>query len=229
MRIVIRDDPAAVAETAAAIVRDELAVPGPASLGLAGGSTPAATYRALARADIDWKRVTLWLGDERWVPSDHVESNERMVREQLGAEAAERLVTPDFRLNDPATAAASYEKTLESVFGPTDGAPGSVLLGMGPDGHTASLFPGNQALEIQDRRYVATFVEAHSVWRLTATLPLLAAARHLIFLVTGSEKAEKVAEILAGGASYPAGMVTQRASNVTWILDSSAASALESP
>ena len=227
MRIVIRDDPGAVAETAAAIVRDELAVPGPASLGLAGGSTPAATYRVLADADVDWERVTLWLGDERWVPSDHAESNSRMAREHLGPKAAARLVTPDFTLNDPAIAALAYENSLETIFAATDGVPGTVLLGMGPDGHTASLFPGNKALEVRDRRYVATFVTAHGVWRLTATPALLAAARHLIFLITGTAKAEKVAEILDSGVPYPAGVVAQGAANVTWILDKAAASGLK--
>ena len=226
MRLIVRNTPDEVAATAAEKIRDELAVPGPATLGLAGGSTPAATYGLLSKAAIEWDRVTLWLGDERWVPAEHRDSNARMVREQLGAEAGSRLLVPDFDSGDPEAAATAYERDLIEAFAPTGGVPGTVLLGIGADGHTASLFPGTEALGIEDRLYVADYVESLDVWRLSATVSLLASAHHLVFLVTGNTKASVVAEILDGAVAHPARIVAERAAAVTWILDSAAASAL---
>lgn len=223
MEIITRDDPAEVAATAADIVAEELAVPGPATLGLAGGSTPEATYRLLARAGIDWDRVTPWLSDERWVPPDHDDCNAKMARDNLGADAAVSLIAPDYGLGDPAAAASAYEQVLRGRF--HDG-PDTVLLGIGPDGHTASLFPGSDALAVEDVWYHATFVEPLDAWRLTATVSLLGAARHLIFLVTGAAKAEVVADILGGTGRYPAGVVARAAEMVSWILDAPAASRL---
>lgn len=226
MRIDVRSDPAAVAETAAELIREELAVPGPATLGLAGGSTPEATYDLLARRDVDWEQTTLWLGDERWVPPDDPESNTRMAREHLGEEAADRLLAPDYARGDPQRAAAEYEAELLTLFANAGGRPDTVLLGMGPDGHTASLFPDTEALEVEDRLYVAHYVPKLDSWRLSATISLLASARHLVYLVTGEAKADVVAEILDDAAPYPARLVAERAPEVTWILDEAAASSL---
>jgi len=228
MRVLIRDDPDEVAAAAADMIRDELAVPGPVTLGLAGGSTPAAMYGLLSEAAVDWSRVTLWLGDERWVPADHPDSNAGMARERLGEEATSGLLAPEFDRGNPEAAAAAYELDLAAAFAPTGGVPGTVLLGIGPDGHTASLFPGSDALSVEDRWYVANRVESLDTWRLTATVPLLASARHLIFLVTGAAKAAVVAEILDGAVGHPARIVAERAAAVTWILDPAAASALDS-
>ena len=215
-----------MAAAAAGIVQDELAVPGPANLGLAGGSTPAETYRELSRAEVDWGSVTLWMGDERWVPPNHPDSNARMARELLGGAAAEQLIAPVFG-DDPDSAASAYAAALEAAFASTASRPGTVLLGLGPDGHTASLFPGTAALDARERIFVANYVSGLGMWRLTATLPLLAAATHLLFVVTGRAKAAVVAEILDGAAPYPARTVVEAATGaVTWILDAAAASEL---
>ncbi len=206
---------------------------------LAGGSTPVATYEALAARDIPWERVTFWLGDERWVAADHDDSNTGMARRALGP-GATRVVAPDAGLGDPTEVAASYAIALNSLFAgtPSPGVGGDadtdapsrrpqlVLLGMGDDGHTASLFPDTPALDVMDRDYVANWVEKLSTWRLTATLPLLWAAEHLVFLVSGEGKAAVLAEILESGAPYPSQRVAAGAARVTWLLDEAAAGRL---
>ena len=221
------EDAEAAATKAAALLTEELSLPGPATLGLSGGSTPAATYRKLATADIDWEPITLWLGDERWVPRDSEDSNAGMVQRLLGDVPSRALVAPNYSLGDPEAAAAAYEVTLRNAFATTGGVPGTVLLGMGDDGHTASLFPGSPMLTIEDRVYVAGRVESKRQWRLTATLSLLGAARHVVFLVTGEAKARIVAEVIDWAAAYPARSVVDRANATTWILDAAAASRLK--
>ena len=199
------------------------------TIGLAGGSTPAATYARLAERPIDWHRTTLWLGDERWVAADHPDANTRMVRHTLGDEGAERLLAPDSTIGDPETAAAAYDETLRQLFErwDTEARPGLVLLGMGDDGHTASLFPGTAALDILDRHYVANWVGAKETWRLSATLPLLWSARKIMFIVTGEAKASMIARIIDGGEPFPAQRVAAGNAAVTWYLDEAAASRLE--
>jgi 6-phosphogluconolactonase len=226
VRVIVEPDAAAVASTAAELVREELSIPGPATLGLAGGRTPAATYRLLAGGNIDWERIGLWLSDERWVPADHPDSNALMARQTLGPDAVNRLLVPAFDLGQPNKAAAAYGRELENTFAATGGVPGTVLLGIGADGHTASLFPGTAALTVEDRLYVANHVSRLGAWRLSATVPLLASARHLVFLATGGDKAEVVAEVLDKAVPYPARLVAERAAEVTWILDANAASGL---
>lgn len=217
----------AAAGRAAALLTEELSLPGPATLGLSGGSTPAETYRKLATADLDWDRITLWLGDERWVHPESEDSNAGMVRRLLGDEPSRSLVAPDYSLGDPEAAAAAFEHTLSKAFATTGGVPGTVLLGMGDDGHTASLFPGSSMLSIEDRSYVAGRVESKGEWRLTATLSLLGAARHIVFLVTGKPKARIVAEVVDWAVAYPARRVVDLAKETTWILDAAAASRLK--
>ena len=226
VQLIVEEDPAAVAATAARILTEELAVPGPATLGLAGGSTPAATYDVMARSPVEWERVTLWLGDERWVPPGDDRSNAVMAASHLGSEAAERLLAPDYSLGDPAAAAAAYASELREAFDRTGGRPGTILLGIGDDGHTASLFPEGEAQHRDGEIYTAEFVAKHDMWRLTATVPLLTSANHLVFLVTGAPKASILAEILDGGRPYPARVVAERAGDVTWIVDGDAASEL---
>ena len=229
MRIIVRDTPANAAAVAAEVITSELSVPGPASLGLAGGRTPAPTYRLLASSGIDWETVTLWLGDERWVSPEHHDSNTLLARSELGPAAAASLLVPDVGLGRPEIAAAAYAALLAGAFTRSGGVPGTVVLGLGADGHTASLFPETAALAVTDSLYVANHVSAIDEWRLTATLPLLTAARHAIFLVTGIAKAAVLAEILDGSARYPARLVAEGAAAVTWVLDAAAASRLKSP
>jgi 6-phosphogluconolactonase len=196
------------------------------TLGLAGGSTPAATYESLAKRSVDWSKVIMWLGDERWVPHDHSESNTRMIRKTLVDAVVGRLLAPDTAFGEPASAAAEYAGALTEVF--HDGRPDVVLLGMGHDGHTASLFPGTAALESDAGTYLANWVDEKDSWRLTASLPLLWSAREIVFLVQGKNKASVLAQIIDEGHPYPAQRVASGADSVRWMVDSAAASQLRS-
>lgn len=196
----------------------------PVTIGLAGGSTPAATYTQLAGRDIDWSQVTLWLGDERWVPHDHAESNTRMVHETLVDRVMARLLAPETAFGEPADAAHGYYHALEGVF--HEGRPDLVLLGLGDDGHTASLFPDTEALEVDTLDYLANWVEQRETWRLTASMALLWSARQIVFLVQGEGKAGILAQILDDGRAYPAQRVAAGAGDVRWMVDAAAAAKL---
>ena len=204
-----------------------------ATMALAGGSTPRQLYRLLAAPpfdlDIPWSRVKLFLGDERCVPSDHPDSNERMVRESLLADLPE---APAFHPMpgghpDPAKAAGLYAERLVREI-PGDGAPvprfDVVLLGMGDDGHTASLFPDTPILD-EERLVAEVYVPRMDSWRLSLTLPLLNAARNVVFLVTGAGKAATLARVLADGPrrDFPSSLVLPEDGEVEWHLDREAA------
>ncbi|KAA3641272.1 MAG: 6-phosphogluconolactonase [Armatimonadetes bacterium] len=212
-----------VARAAADLVEDAIAAAPELSLGLAGGSTPPLVHRNLAARNIGWERVTAWMTDERWVPRDHQDSNQRMARETLVDATGVSFLAPDTSLNNPQGAALAFEHTLKT-FGIGGDRRSVVMLGMGPDGHTASLFPDTEALTINDRLYVANWVDAQDSWRLTATYHLLNSADTVLFVVTGGNKAEMVKHI-ADGAAYPAANVDPRG-ETHWILDEDAASLL---
>jgi len=198
----------------------------PLTIGLAGGGTPAATYAELTNRNIDWSRVMLWLSDERWVPHDHDQSNTRMAHETLADHVVARLVAPETAFGEPADAAHAYGHVLERIF--CDGRPDLVLLGIGDDGHTASLFPGTEALEVDSIDYLANWVEQKEVWRLTASMAMLWSARQIVFLVQGEGKAGVLAQILDDGHPYPAQRVAAGATDVQWLVDEAAASRLRS-
>jgi len=205
-----------------------VAIGGPATLGLAGGGTPQATYAELTGRAIAWEDVTMWLGDERWVAHHHPESNVGMVRGCLVDRVNGQLLAPNHGIGDPAAAAAAYQTALQSAFvdrgsGP---APDIVLLGIGDDGHTASLFPETSALENFSDSYVANWVEPMDAWRLTATLPLLWAAAELVFIVTGAAKSTVLREIIVDKIPHPAQRVAAGARQVTWYIDEAAGSEL---
>lgn len=191
-------------------------------LGLCGGSTPRAVYAGLAeRDDIDWERVLLTFGDERCVPPDDPESNYRMVREALldPAGVPRGSVMRMAGEMAPAEAAERYEgqlRMLARLAGETVFRHDLVLLGMGEDGHTASLFPGTEALGETERWAVANWVPSLERWRLTLTYPVLNAAAEAAFLVTGAAKRPVVEAVIAGRGTAPAGGV--RAGEVTWLL-----------
>jgi 6-phosphogluconolactonase len=195
----------------------------PVTFGLAGGSTPTATYRRLRDRSLPWQEVTCWLPDERWVPPEDPASNARTARRQLTDHVPAQLITPDTTLADPAEAAAAYQKLLEPELG---GGPDVVLLGVGVDGHTASLFPGSAALDIRDPAYVANWVDELGTWRLTATAPLLERSKHVLFLVSGATKAPVMRRLLVEGKPLPAGLVAAGGKDVHWMLDAEAASEL---
>jgi 6-phosphogluconolactonase len=230
-RIIIERAAAAVADRAASIVTAAMnEADGPFTLGLAGGSTPVAIHERLARARVDWSVVRLWLGDERWVPPDDQESNARMARETFADVVKADLFAPDTLAASPDESAIAYERELERIWVPREGGavPDLVMLGIGDDGHTASLFPGTSALEITDRTYVANHVPQKETWRLTATFDLLWSARMLLFVVVGRAKARAVREMLDEGLDHPARRVSEGSGNAVWVLDRAAASQLGS-
>lgn len=195
-------------------------------LGLAGGTTPRRAYEILAERNLPWQEVTAWMTDERHVPTDHPDSNAGMARQALFDRIPARLLEVPWR-DDASEAADEYETMLGSLLRRNGGRlePGIVLLGVGPDGHTASLFPGSDALDVTDRDFIATLVPDKG-WRLTATIGLLARARRVLFLAAGEEKASAVAEVLGGESSLPAARITARARDVVWLIDRAAASKL---
>lgn len=193
------------------------------TLGLAGGSTPEATYRALRGRARGWSRVDAWLSDERWVPPGHERSNGKMAAETLLDHVDARFHRPRWsRFMEPRDTAAHYEATLRSIH-PAH-RPDLVLLGLGEDGHTASLFPGTVALEEQTRWFVANAVPQLDEFRLTATFPLLWSALRLIVLVVGEHKAGALAETMSGNT--PASRLEEGDAEVEWHVDAAAASLL---
>lgn len=228
MELVIHNSPAEVAEAASSSVSQDVnhkASTGETtfSLGLAGGSTPEATYRQLADTDTEWRNVTAWLADERWVPHDSPRSNGLMAAGSLFDHVAAKLVRPEFSKEmTPDESAAGYGRFLRDHHLETG--PDLVLLGMGDDGHTASLFPGSSALDETEHRYVANEIPETGEVRLTATYPFLNTARRIVFLVVGESKAQALEASLAGDT--PAGRVGGDETKVEWYVDRSAASRL---
>ena len=205
----------------------------PFSLALSGGRTPRELYRLLAgefRGAIDWSRVHLYFGDERYIPHDHPQSNYRMVQETLldavPVPAAQVFAMPT-HFADPDEAARAYEAVLQRQFGGAPPVIDLVLLGMGADGHTASLFPGTPAPAEGSRCVVASQAPVEPVQRLSLTVPVLTAARRLLFLVTGADKNPVWRVIRDNPAEaverYPAALVSSLA-NATWFLDEAASS-----
>jgi 6-phosphogluconolactonase len=227
MRIRVFSDATALAEAAAVDIARWLTIDDSRSLGLAGGSTPRPTYELLRDMTVPWERVTAWMTDERHVPIDDPASNAGMARRALFDHVPATLHAVPYTEN-PNDGAQAYEDTLRAFMGESLGRiqPGLVVLGVGADGHTASLFPGTPALEEQERDYVANWVEGQNTWRLTATLPLLARARRTVFIVSGESKAGIVAEILEGESDHPAAIVNRVARDSVWLLDHAAAADL---
>jgi 6-phosphogluconolactonase len=208
------------------------------SIALSGGSTPRSLYTLIAAnasSTLPWDKMFFFWGDERHVPADDADSNYRMAKETLLSKVA---IPPAniFRIpaeNPDADAAAeAYEQTLRKFFDP---APGEfprfdlILLGMGPDGHTASLFPETPALEEKVRLVVANRVEKMNTVRITLTLPVLNAARCVLFLVSGIDKAGALHEVLEGNGpaeKYPSKLVRPSAGRLIWFVDRAAASEL---
>lgn len=221
------------------------------TVALSGGSTPQPTYRLLASPEfaprVDWPRVHVFWGDERCVPPDHPDSNYRMAREVL----LDHIPLPGSNVHrmrgelEPQQAASAYERALRSFFAghPTRPFPrGSgrreprpyrfdlILLGMGNDGHTASLFPGTAALHERSRWVIAHYVHKLSAWRVTLTPVVINAAAQVTFLVSGADKAERLQEVLAGPYQpdlLPAQIVRPTDGSLLWLVDAAAAARLE--
>src|SRR5437879_1498057 len=236
--VTILDDPEAMADAAARLVVDAAAeaitVRGRFTLALAGGRTPAATYAKLAappyRDQVDWAHVWAFFGDERAVPPDHPESNYRMAHEAL----LSRVPIPAsqiFRMRGDRTdaegAAAAYAAEIAEAIGTKRGELprfDMVLLGLGIDGHTASLFPGSPVLREVFRTVAAVHVAAAQIpQRLTLTFPVLNAAARVVFLVTGPEKAKIVRTVLSEHGGLPAALVRPTDGELIWLTDRAAA------
>jgi 6-phosphogluconolactonase len=202
------------------------------NIALSGGSTPKRAYALASESDADLSAATLWLGDERIVPVDDERSNLRMVREALCEplpdERRPRLMAVDTALGHDA-AAAAYESLLRENIG-NHPRLDLALMGLGPDGHTASLFPGKPALQ-ENHRFAVGVPEAGmepQVPRVTLTLPLFNTAREIVFLVAGADKAGAVARAFGDppDESAPAALVRPGAGTLTVVLDAQAAAEL---
>lgn len=199
---------------------------------LSGGSTPGPTYALLTQepltSRVEWKRVQIFWGDERCVPPEHPDSNFHMARQVF----LDHIAIPADHVHrikgelHPYQAAAAYRAELEAVLGET-GRFDLILLGLGADGHTASLFPGTSAVEEGEREAVAVYVKKLRSWRVTLTLPVINAARHVVFLVSGARKARALARAQEG-EQLPAGLVRPTEGTLTWLVDRPAAARLPS-
>jgi 6-phosphogluconolactonase len=233
-RFEILSDPMALARRVAEwMTLAALAAKGPFRVSLSGGSTPKTLYQLLASdafsGRFPWQRVFWYFGDERFVPYDHPDSNYRMVREAMLAKVPvppENVYPVPFD-GSPEDAAWRYERTLQEAYGGTMLDPGRplfdvTLLGLGADGHTASLLPGEPVLE-ERQRWVAAVSHGRPEIRITMTYPAIDSSRRVAFLVTGREKAAIVRAIRTGVSEAPASRV-RPIGELVWFVDQAAAS-----
>jgi 6-phosphogluconolactonase len=192
-------------------------------IALSGGNTPRPVYAEIARVarDLPWDRIFITFGDERCVAPDDAQSNYRMAHESLFAPAAipEKSIARMRGEIDPQLAAQEYQDhlaVLAAQRGEMVYRHDLILLGMGDDGHTASLFPGTAALDEKTREVVANFVPKFNTWRLTFTFPLINQARHACFLVNSSKHADLIKRVLNGEEEFPSARV--RSEQVTWMI-----------
>jgi 6-phosphogluconolactonase len=239
MRVEVADSADAlsqgVAEQFVRLTSDAIRARGRCTVALSGGSTPKAVYRALAAepfcSRVSWDRIHFFWGDERHVPPDHADSNYRMALEAL----LSRVPVTDAQIHrihgevaDAERAAQRYDDEVRACVGNDVPRFDLVHLGLGKDGHTASLFPGTPALDERKRVCVANWVPLLSAYRLTLTLPVLNAARVVSFIVSGVEKAPIVAQTVRGVemtdvSPLPAGLVQPVDGELWWMLDRAAA------
>lgn len=226
----ILDDPQALAARAADVIADVLrGCAAPFRLCLSGGSTPRGAYNLLSgRNDLDWDCTELFFGDERFVPHDNADSNYRMARESLlaGGTVHPRALLAMPTDGTPQSCADAYEEILRQQYGASLLDPAVplfdlLLLGLGPDGHTASLIPGQPVLQ-ERTRWAAPVPQGRDEVRLTLTYPALESSKLTLFLVAGADKAQAVARVRSGDASLPAGAL-QPSGDVIWLLDRAAA------
>ncbi|MDY6846782.1 MAG: 6-phosphogluconolactonase [Chloroflexota bacterium] len=208
------------------------------SVALSGGGTPKPLYKALGSPDqqsrLDWKNIHLFWGDERCVPPEHPDSNYRMVREEMLSNitiAAENINRVPAEL-EAHKAAFSYEEKLRGFFQGEWPRFDLVLLGMGDDGHTASLFPHSAGLNEEQRWFIANYAPEPDTWRLTLTKNAINAARHIAVIVAGDSKAEVLADVLEGVYQpdvTPIQLIGPKNGHMIWFLDQAAAKKLVDP
>ena len=231
---------AAAAEEVVRTANQAVAQRGRFTIALAGGSTPKSLYNLLAtnaRTTLPWDKMFFFWGDERHVPPSDPDSNYRMADEAMLSKipvAPSNIFRIEAENPDAAAVADSYEKTLRKFFQlDSSGVPqfDLILLGMGPDGHTASLFPGTDGLQEKSRLVVANWVEKMKTHRITVTLAVLNAARCVTFLVSGTDKAAALKAVLeedVPAEQYPAKLVKPSDGKLIWLIDRAAASQLTS-
>jgi 6-phosphogluconolactonase len=197
--------------------RDLVVERAPSSLGLSGGDTARECYEPLADAPVDWANVECFMSDERWVPITDPQSNEGMARaafaDRVGVAAFYSMYRADLTIEDAAVAYDELVRTKPPIA--------LLHLGLGPDGHTASLFPGTVALDVRDRFVVPNGDDRHPAPRLTFTYPAIERSPLVVFTVAGAEKRDPLAAV-AAGKDLPATYV--RAAEVLWLVDHAAAS-----
>jgi 6-phosphogluconolactonase len=240
--VTIVPDASALADEAARAILDaaieSVKADGRFVVALAGGATPRATYARLALSPLTermpWERTWVFFGDERGVGPDHPDSNYRLAYETLLTKVpipSEQVLRIRGEAEDPEEAAAEYARQLARVFGTRRGEVPRfdlILLGLGVDGHTASLFPGSPVLKEVFRMVVAVHAAAAAIpTRITFTLPVIAAAERVLFLASGAEKAKVVKATLVDRANLPAAMARPTEGQLRWILDRDAAALLE--
>ena len=192
-------------------------------IALSGGNTPRAVYVELARRKLPWEKAVITFGDERCVPPQDDQSNFKMANETL-LKPAGVPTSSVLRMRGeiaPSDAASEYQAQLDSLAagrGEPTYQHDLILLGLGDDGHTASLFPGTAALQETNRRVVANYIPKLESWRLTFTFPLIFAARAVCFLVGGNKDPKLIERVFSGDESLPAARVDKNAREVTWIL-----------
>jgi 6-phosphogluconolactonase len=208
--------------------RTALAERGQFRIALSGGNTPRPIFSEFARIgrDLPWDRVFFTFSDERCVPPDDEQSNFRMARESLFVPAAvpEKSIARIRGEIDPQLAAQEYQDELNRLAaqnGEMTYRHDLILLGVGDDGHTASLFPGTAALQETVRGVVANFVPKFETWRITFTFPLIGQARHICFLANANKNRALLDQVLAGDRQYPAARVEPADGDLTWILGES--------
>ena len=207
------------------------------SIALSGGSTPYPVYHLLGTefaSFLDWNRIHLWWGDERSVPIDDKENNYFNTKQRL----LDLIAIPESNVHrirsedEPHQAAAAYEKEVREFFGSEDELFDLNVLGMGEDGHTASLFPNTDALKEREKWFVAHHVTAKgNLWRITQTFPTILKSSNIMFLATGEGKADALKEVLQGAENptlYPSQTVARsNHPHVVWVVDKAATSKLE--
>lgn len=241
----IFDDSEAVARAATEkfieLSRDAIADHGAFSVALAGGSTPKRVYELLAsdefKGQVDWSKVHIFFGDERTVPPDHSDSNFRMANEAM----LSKVSIPKENIHrmkgegDAAANAEIYDAELRSFFkgGFKDGENfprfDLIMLGMGDDGHTASLFPGSEALKEQTAWVVSNWVEKFNTFRITLSAPAINNARHVMFIITGAGKADRLPEVINGARDtnrLPSQLIRPTNGELVWYVDRAAAAKL---
>jgi 6-phosphogluconolactonase len=227
----------AAAEMFVEIAQQSISQNGKFTVALTGGSSPEQLYALLAQPEyqskIDWSKVFVFWGDERWVSLDDEQSNGKMADRTLLSKVPVPKNQVFYMWQDGTSAedyAVKYEEEVRQHLG-TDLKFDLILLGMGPDGHTASLFPHQDVLHEKQKLVAAYYLDAQNMYRITFTEPLINKAKHLIMMLYGDNKAHSLYEVLEGEPNadlYPAQMLKPETGDITWLIDKAAASELKS-